>query len=300
MTRTRKLGLGTVQWGVTYGIANRAGQATTAEVCNLIRLAKRHGITLLDTAHAYGEAEKVLGEQNVAFNGFRVVTKTLPFESNNITEHDAALVSAAFLESLQWLKCTEVYGLLVHHADNLLVAGGDRLWAILQDFKARGRVKKIGVSVYNPHQLETILDRYAIDLVQLPFNLYDQRFMQTGLLGRLKDACVEIHARSAFLQGLLLFSPAQLPQQFSAIRNHHAKLHDQISELGLTPLEACLQFCLDQPDIDQIIVGCETAKQFDEIVGAVKQDGARLPAPESYSIPDESIIDPSMWHRRTN
>jgi len=295
VTRTLKLGLGTVQWGMAYGIANRAGQATTIEVGNLIRVAKRHGITLLDTAHAYGEAEKVLGEQSVASNGFRVVTKTMPLGSNNVTEHDAALVSAAFLESLRWLKCTHVYGLLIHHADNLLAAGGDRLWAILQDFKAQSRVEKIGVSVYHPNQLVKILDRYPIDLVQLPFNLYDQRFMQTGLLGRLKEGGVEILTRSAFLQGLLLFPPAQLPEHFSAIRNHHAKLHRQISEAGLTPLEACLRFCLDHAEIDQVIVGCETAKQFDEILAAAGKYDVLLSKPELYSISDESIIDPSLW-----
>lgn len=292
MKHVVKLGLGTAQWGMAYGIANRVGQTTTVEVGNLIQAAKRHGITLLDTAHAYGEAEKVLGEQGVVSMGFHLVTKTLPRDSNNVTEQ---LVSAAFLESLRWLKCTQVYGLLIHHADNLLAAGGDRLWAILQDFKAKSRVEKIGVSVYQPDQLETILDRYAIDLVQLPFNLYDQRFMQKGLLGRLKEADVEIHARSAFLQGLLLLPPAQLPEHFRCIHNHHARLHRQIREAGLTPLEACLRFCLGQADIDRIIVGCESGEQLDEILAAAGTDDVLLSGPELYSINDESIINPALW-----
>lgn len=300
MKHVVKLGLGTVQWGMAYGIANRVGRATTNEVSKLILTAKQHGIMLLDTAHAYGGAEKALGGQGVVSMGFRVVTKTLPCDSSNITERDAALVSAAFLESLRWLNCTQVYGLLIHHADNLLAAGGDRLWAILQGFKAQNRVKKIGVSVYRPDQLETILDRYPIDLVQLPLNLYDQRFMQTGLLGHLKEAGVEIHTRSAFLQGLLLFPPAQLPGHFSAIRKHHARLHRQISEAGLTPLEACLRFCLAQADIDQVIVGCETLGQFEEILAVAEQDGAYLPAPGFFSLRDETIIDPSMWQKRAN
>jgi aryl-alcohol dehydrogenase-like predicted oxidoreductase len=119
--------------------------------------------------------------------------------------------------------------------------------------------------------------------------------MQAGLLDRLKQAGIEIHARSAFLQGLLLLPPAQLPEHFSAIHMHHARLHHQISETGLTPLEASLRFCLGQAHIDQVIVGCETAKQFNEILRAAERDGAHLPAPESYSISDESIINPSLW-----
>lgn len=295
MSHRAKLGLGTVQWGMPYGIANQNGQPTFAEVGSMLRTAKDRGITLLDTAYTYGEAEKVLGEQGAVLQDFRMVTKTLPLQSKTINEYKAASVSAAFLESLQRLQCPRVYGLLVHRADNLLVAGSDRLWTVLQDFKAQGRVEKIGVSVYHPNQLEKILDRYPIDLVQLPFNLYDQRFVRAGLLGRLKKAGVEIHARSAFLQGLLLLPPAQLPEHFRVIRNHHAGLHRQIGEAGLTPLEACLRFCLGQADIDQVIVGCESGVQLDEILAAAGKDDVLLSGPELYTINDESIINPSLW-----
>ncbi len=295
MTRPAKLGLGTVQWGMPYGIANRSGQAAASDVGRMLQLAQDHGITLLDTAHSYGEAEKVLGRQGISSTSFRVITKTLPIKSGSIGEQDAALVTAAFRESLQRLQCARVYGLLVHQADNLLMPGSERLWAALQALKTHGLVEKIGVSVYHPHQIRNILDRFRIDLVQLPFNLYDQRFAQTGLLRRLKQDGVEVHARSAFLQGLLLMPPDKLPDFFGVIRNHHARLHRQIGEANLTPLEACLQFCLTQADLDQVIVGCETAAQLAEILGAVKKVGSYLPGPESYSLDDESIINPSRW-----
>lgn len=295
MNRCVKLGLGTVQWGMPYGIADRNGQPASAVVGDMLRIAKEHGIALLDTAHGYGEAEKVLGGLGVSSKDIRVVTKTLPIKSTSIGEHDVVPVSAAFRESLQRLRCTRVYGLLVHQADNLLIAGSERLWAELQTLKARGLVEKIGVSVYHPQQLEYILERYRIDLVQLPFNLYDRRFAQTGLLRRLKQAGVEVHGRSAFLQGLLLLPPDRLPEYFDGLRSQHARLYRQFDEAGLTPLEACLRFCLDQIDIDRVIVGCKTAEQLVEILGAAKQGEGRLSGFERYSMDDESVINPSNW-----
>ncbi len=296
MTRAARLGLGTGQWGMAYGIANSSGPTTTIEVANLLGTAKRHGITLVDTARAYGEAEKVLGEHGAASQAFLVVTKTLPLrDARGITEQAAASVAAAFRESLRWLKCDRVYGLLVHHGDTLLLPGGDRLWALLQDLKTQRRVQKIGVSVYQPVELELILERYPLDLVQLPLNLYDQRFLQQGLLSRLRKVDIEIHARSAFLQGLLLLPPTRLPGHFRRMHNHHARLYHRVREAGLTPLEASLGFCLGQADVDRVIVGCECGQQLDEIIAAAGKDDVLLPGPELYSIDDESIINPARW-----
>lgn len=299
MSHGARLGLGTVQWGMAYGIADRRGQAPFAEVGNMLRIASEHGISLLDTAHTYGEAEKVLGRHDISSQGFRVVTKVPPIRSSYIDAQAAAQVAAAFQESLQRLRCAQAYGLLVHQAGNLLMPGSDRLWAALQSLKGEGLVEKVGVSVYHPRQLENILERHRIDLVQLPFNLYDQRFAQTGLLRRLKQAGIEVHARSAFLQGVLLLPPDRLPGHFVAIRDHHAHLHHRIGEAGLTPLEACLRFCLARDDIDRVIVGCKTVEQLAEVLGVVKgkDTGMDLSAVGHYSISNESIINPQVWPR---
>ncbi len=298
MNSCAKLGLGTVQWGMVYGIANRNGQTTFAEVGDMLRAAKDCGVTLLDTAYAYGEAERVLGEQRVTSQGFRVVTKTLPLDAREVSEQDVGRVSTAFMESLQRLQCRQVYGLLVHNANSLLTPGSALLWAALQEFKAQGQVQKIGVSVYHPRQLENILDRYQIDLVQLPFNVYDQRFGQSGLLDRLKQMHIEVHARSAFLQGLLLLSPNQLPEQFRPIQSHHAKLHNRFRELGLTPLEGCLRHCLQQPAIDRIVVGCETPDQLKAILQAFGENPyAELTDMARFKLQDEAMINPSAWQQ---
>lgn len=296
MNKCGKIGLGTVQWGMDYGIANRAGRPSAVEVRGMLRFAGEAGIELLDTAHAYGEAESVLGEHHAASQGFRIVTKTKPIQSLEVTTQDVSAVSAAFHLSLQRLGCPHVYGLLVHNADSLLTPGGDLLWKALQDFKSCGLVEKVGVSVYRPQQLKTILERYPIDLVQLPFNIYDQRFAQTGLLDRLKQSNIEIHARSAFLQGLLLFPPDQLPPHFFAIREHQSRLHEFLRQTDLTPLGGCLLYCLQHSHIDYVIVGCEASLQIAEVCElSRKGTPGSLSALAEFALQDEEYINPSIW-----
>lgn len=296
MNGASRLGLGTAQWGMTYGIANRSGRPAFAEVTEILRLAHEHGVMLLDTAHAYGEAEDGLGAHGAATRGFRIVTKTQPVRSSTISAEDVLKVTVAFARSLTSLHCQRVYGLLVHHSGALLAEGGQRLWDTLEAFKADGRVERVGVSVYDPGQLDRLLDRYPLDLVQLPLNIYNQRFKHSGLLTRLKQMQVEVHVRSVFLQGLLLMPPNQLPERFCALRPHHAKLHGWFREAGLTPLEGCLRFGLQQPGIDRIIVGCETAEQLKAILGASAATFATdVTNMQEFEVHDRSIVDSSTW-----
>lgn len=297
MSGCSRIGLGTVQWGMPYGIANTTGQPASEEIGSMLGMAKRRGIHLLDTAAGYGTAEILLGDWGVASQGFKVVTKTVPARFDMIDDEEVARIHSAFELSLHRLKCEHVYGLMAHHADNLLMPGGVRLWDTLQELKQQGLVEKVGASVYTPDQLTNILDRFPIDIVQLPFNVYDQRFLRTGLLDRLKSCGVEIHARSAFLQGLLLIVPDQLPVQFESVREHHQRYYQALAAAGLSPLEGSLGFCLGQLQIDQVIVGCESLKQLDEILEAANRCGKGLSHIESFALNDEAIINPSRWRQ---
>lgn len=295
MNPVAKIGLGTVQWGLRYGIANRSGCPDASQIAAMLQKSWAAGISLLDTAYAYGEAEQRLGAGLPAGAEFRVVTKTRPLLANSIGAEHVALVAQAFSDSLARLRRNGVYGLLVHQAPDLLSPGSDRLWAWLQELKTAGRVSRIGVSVYHPDPLRRILESYNIDIVQLPFNLYDQRFWRTGVLRELRQAGVEVHARSAFLQGLLVLDSEALPAYFEAIRGHQRRLHDHLRQVSLTPLAAALNFSLHQPDIDDVIVGCESLVQLEEIIASVFPASIVDPALADFQITDEGIIDPSRW-----
>lgn len=290
-----KIGLGTAQWGMSYGIANLSGQPEETEIRSMLLHARQTGVTILDTAYIYGEAEKILGEQNACSLGFEIVTKTMPIQGSMISGKDVESVSSGFMDSLERLKSESVYGLLIHTANNLLDPGGNLLWEKLQELKAKKRVSKVGVSVYHPQQLEEILSRYEIDLAQLPCNIYDQRFIRSGLLQRLKQEGIEIHGRSVFLQGLLLIKPDDLPEQFGAIRNHQTRFHNDLRDSELTPLEGSLGFCLNQRNIDRIIVGCETVGQLMQILSIARKSHGSPPNSQSYAINDERVVDPSKW-----
>ncbi|MDP1682594.1 MAG: aldo/keto reductase [Burkholderiales bacterium] len=290
-----KLGLGTVQWGMQYGIANRFGRPEASEVAQILLSASRAGISLLDTAHVYGDAESVIGQNADKSHEWQIVTKTLPIQSKVFGDVEATAIYEAFDKSLRRLRRPSVYGLMVHSAENLLLPGADRLWGVLQEIKSKGLASKIGVSVYTPDELSRILDAYSVDLVQLPLNLYDQRFLRTGLLDRLKLSGIEVHARSAFLQGLLLMPMEQLPEKFNEIRDHHMHFQRQCDASGISPLEASLRFCLNQSTIDRVIVGCETLSQFTENLEAARNTEACLSAPELFALEDDFAIDPRRW-----
>lgn len=291
------LGLGTVQWGMQYGVANASGQPNLDEVGAILGLAQAHGITLLDTAYAYGTAETVLGQQAVASKGFQVVTKTKPIRASIVTGTEATIVREGLHESLKRLQTEAVYGVLIHHVDALLLPGGERLWQVLQEFKGDSHTQKIGVSVYNPWQVERALERFDIELVQVPFNLYDRRFAETGVLAKLKARGVEVHSRSAFLQGLLLMEPVELPPHFHGIREHHDHLQQLFRAGALTPLQGCIGYCLAELGIDRVLVGCENQAQLAEIIAAAKVaiSDSMLAEMRRYALVDEAILNPGNW-----
>jgi aryl-alcohol dehydrogenase-like predicted oxidoreductase len=260
MLSIKKLGLGTVQWGLRYGLANQQGITPPETVREILSAAKGYGITILDTASLYGASEAVLGDNSL--EGFRVVTKTPRFATPVITDEHVLTLTHTFSQSLQRLSTRKVYGLLIHHADDLLVPGGEKLVAAMMALKETGAVEKIGVSVYNEDQVDAVMKIFKPDIVQLPISVLDQRLLLNGQLARMKKAGVEIHARSVFLQGLLLMPLNSVPAYFDPIRPLLGQWHAAAEAQGLTPVQAALSFVRDIPYVDTVLVGVENLEQF--------------------------------------
>jgi aryl-alcohol dehydrogenase-like predicted oxidoreductase len=290
----QKLVLGSAQFGMSYGIANTVGRPHAGTVRAILGRAARAGIDTIDTAHSYGDAELVLGQLLSDNQHFRIISKTLPFPAEFGTADNLVEVRTAFKTSLDRLNQRCLEALLVHHAGDLLGSSGDRLWSWLQSVRSSGLAGKIGVSVYTPEELSAVLDRYSIQIVQLPYNVYDQRFARAGLLDRLRSAGVEVHARSAFLQGLLLLSPEQLRGQFETIRMHQHQFHGAMAQNGMTPLAGCLSVSLNDPRVDFVVVGCESVQQMEQILEGADQ-ARSIPRIEQFQLLDEDIINPSRW-----
>ena len=212
-----KLVLGTAQFGMDYGINSIHGKVKPKEVQNILHYAKSVDINFLDTAPAYGDSEKVLGTMNT--KDFKVVTKTRHFNSTDITDDEILLLNQDFNNSLKDLKLDSVHALLVHNTDDLLKAGAFRIIDHLKNLKKAGKIKKIGVSVYDNQQLTFVINNFDVDMVQLPFNIFDRRLINSGMLELLNSKGIEVHARSIFLQGLTLMSDKSMPRKFNPWSN---------------------------------------------------------------------------------
>lgn len=290
-----KLGLGTVQFGLDYGVSNTSGRTPEAEVGHILRLAADNGIRMLDTAAGYGESEAVLGRILPAWHSFAVVTKTPAMRAGEGGEDYVERVRRTFHQSLARMGQEKVYGLLVHHADDLLSGHGETLMQALLEFRRQGAVEKVGVSVYNASQIDAVLARYPIELVQLPVSVLDQRLIASGHLAKLRRAGIEVHARSVFLQGLLLMPPEAMPGHFEAIRDHLAGYRACLESLGLSPLQAALGYVLGLPEVDHVILGVNTAVQLQEIL-AVRMTQVDAEAMARFALSDPAMLDPSRWH----
>jgi aryl-alcohol dehydrogenase-like predicted oxidoreductase len=291
-----KIGLGTVQFGLDYGVSNPQGITLAREVKDILTLAWKSGITILDTAVSYGVSEEVIGQSIPEGTSFKIVTKTPLFKKDRIDKADATRLKETLRQSLKRVKQSTIYGLLVHHANDLLVPGGTQLWQAMEDLKAAGLVKKIGVSVYSPREIEKLSEKYHIDLIQLPVNVFDQRMIQGGYLRNLKDLGIEIHGRSVFLQGLLLMTPQEISPYFNSIRQMIIQYQSMIDNHHISPLAAALGFVYRQPEIDHIIVGVNNQSHLKEIINVVHSIETMGNVDFSgYAVYDESIINPSLW-----
>jgi aryl-alcohol dehydrogenase-like predicted oxidoreductase len=291
-----KLGLGAVQFGLAYGVSNHAGRTPQDEVCKILALAAECGIDLIDTAPGYGESETALGQAGAACKNFRVVTKTPGFGAAPLGAQDADQLERTLHASLERLKRDSVYALLVHNADSLIGPGGELLMARMAAMKAAGLVEKIGVSVYHAGQIDALLARCEIDVIQVPTSLLDQRLLHSGHLARLKQRGVEIHARSIFLQGLLLMAPESLPPFFAPIRDHLQACRDRFDALGVTPLQAALAWVRSVGDIDIALCGVNDSAQLQEICRAAAGHAA-LGDTEHFAVREDVFLNPANWER---
>lgn len=282
-----RVALGTAQFGMPYGIANVSGQVSRDEAKAILGLARSNRIDTIDTAIDYGESEACLGDAGV--ENIKVVTK-LPPVHKDIADIDE-WIDRQVKASLRRLQIDTLYGLLLHRSVQF---GDESVRRSLVRLKECGKVQAVGVSIYSPDELDAIPVADAIDIVQAPLNLVDRRLVTSGWLKRLNDYGIEVHTRSAFLQGLLLMPSTSLPDRFSAWNSIWDEWHEWLLVNNITPVQACLGFALSFPEVDRVVVGVETAHQLNQLI-----DVARVPMnidfPDIASI-EEQLINPSLWN----
>ena len=273
-----KIGLGTVQFGIDYGISNQMGKTPKTEVIDILKTAYGLEINLIDTAIAYGDAETVIGSCDVS--RFRVVSKFMSSENYGS-------VSSQLNESLKKLKVSKLYGYLAHRPMSLIEKPKD--WEELIKLKKEGKIDKIGFSLNTTNELQLLIDRgFKPDLIQVPYNYFDKRF--ENLMIQLKKEGCEVHSRSTFLQGLFFMKQAQLSSFFNDIKPTIKRLQNDNKFLA----GALLKYVLKKDFIDKVIVGVENTQQLTQNISDI-ENAEELE--EFNAVIKNEIISPFLWKK---
>ena len=285
----RRLALGTVQFGLDYGVANSNGQVPQETARSMLKFAAKKGIDMVDTAIGYGDSEQVLGK--IGMEGIKIVSKLTPLPTSVTDAYAWALAEVE--ASLARLAVDQIYGLLLHRSADLSGPNGAALYLAMRELQQVGKVQKIGISIYSPAELDAQDRAYSFDLVQAPFNLLDRRLASSGWLNRLKDHDCEVHVRSAFLQGLLLMSRSSIPIEFAPWQPLWDRWHAWLAAQNTDAVGACLAYPLSFPEIDRIVVGALDTTQMREIATAVEH--APVETFPNLCCEDEDLINPAKW-----
>lgn len=288
-----ELCLGTVQFGMQYGIASK-GRPGYEDAEKMLEYAVANGITTIDTASAYGEAEKIVGGflKHANRSSLRIITKIRPNALFSVepSQYYHTLKQNIF-DSLSNLNISYVDGCLFHNADYV---NNEAALCALARLKEDGLVKKTGVSIYLPTEFESALASPAIDLIQIPYNILDTR-----LDPLLRQCEKEIHARSAFLQGLLLMDEAAVPRNLWNAKPYLHRFRSFCEYHHLTHTQAALAFVKTQPKISRLVFGVDNLAQLKQIKKdfSVSADAVALrELAEEFSGIEERIIMPNLWH----
>ena len=274
-----KLVLGTVQFGLQYGV-NSAGRPSEEAVKSILAEAAKGGISTLDTSSAYGNSEEILGESITPDEGFKIVSKYPKGETP---------VAEMFKGTLERLKVNYLYGYLLHHFE--VYKNNPKIWDEFVALKESGEVKKIGFSLYTPEELQFILDNKSpFDLIQVPFNIFDKKFLP--LMKEVHEKGVEIHVRSTFLQGLFFKDRNALPEKLKPMKKYLLQLDDFSKASGLSISEVALNYNLQNPYIDGILIGVDNVEQLKMNLASVKN----TPIDIEIDVKEQELLNPVNWN----
>ena len=287
-----KISIGTAQFGLNYGISGGT-QISNIDAKNIIELGIKNNIVTIDTAFNYGNCHSILGNIGIK-NKNEIITKLpeIPLDSNINIEN---WIFDKILAALKDLKIDLLQGVLLHRPAQLLLLEGEKIYNALCKLKSSGLVKKIGISIYEPSELDELIPRFNFDIVQSPFSIFDQRLIESGWLNTLNTLNIEIHVRSIFLQGLLLFKEPR-PKKFDRWADLWQEWDNYLINSNKSALENCLQFVYSQEKVHKIIIGIDSYKQFSEIIN-INFSNENI-NPKKFNIKEINLlVNPSKWEQ---
>lgn len=285
-----KLILGTVQFGLKYGINNTIGKPKKDEVLSLLKVAYNSGIRLLDTAESYGNAHQLIGNYHKKQDDFKfkIITK-FPHQ----IKHN--LIKSKVLEYIDLMNVNTLDVMMFHSFDSF--QSNYNSLDTLNELKSDGLIKNIGVSVYTNAQLKSLLNEDLIKVVQLPFNLLDNFNVRGDLINQLKIKGKTIHTRSAFLQGLFFKNTSDDISIVQALKPHLKTLNKITKKQGCSIEELALSYCTKQINIDNVIIGVDSISQLNANIKAAAYEVNKeaLKSINNINVESLDLLNPSLW-----
>ena len=278
-----KISLGTVQFGLAYGINNTIGQTKSDEVSKILKRCKEVGIVHIDTAAAYGTAENIIGEviqSEGLSSSFQITTKYRGDSSNNLSRSTS--------DSLQKLRIERLYCQMFHSYQD---------FKNTEDFIKHQSVDKIGVSVYTNKELLDTLENSNVRVVQCPFNLLDNDSIRGETLIKAKEKGIEIQVRSAFLQGLFFMDRNNLPASLKELKSYLEELDRICFENEMSMAQLALGYCLSKEYIDKVVIGVDSLEQLNLNIDAIKRPPSKYICKQvdTIMVANQSLLNPTYW-----
>lgn len=295
-----RLALGTAQWGMRYGIANRVGIPSDRELSDILDASLELDVKMLDTARAYGRGEERIGElaaSTEAAKSFRIVTKASPHLVEGAADGAVAVerLRRSVAVSHRHLAPATIDTLLLHRGLHSIAFGG-LLWDELRSMRERGVISRIGISAATPDEAMRSVDLRDIDVIQCAGSLLDQRLARSGFFSHTRAGEIEVHLRSVFLQGSAFLTVAELPSQLSPCSEILREIHQLSEARAVSATDVWFDYARRLP-VDRLVIGAETALQL-------RQNAARMSSPPieglerlAAAVPDLPAValDPAQW-----
>ena len=294
-----KLCLGTAQLGMSYGVNNKSGQPSLEEAIAIIDKAVKDGIRSFDVSSLYGSAEEVLGiyQKEIGFPiDTEIISKLRPILNNEDDYYN--IIRSEVEKTLTCLNVDKIYGYLLHSQNNV---NNPRIIEALKRIKQDNLINNYGVSIYDISYGLKALEHDDLQLIQLPYNLFDQRGDTTGFFLKAKQRQVVIYSRSPLLQGLLLIKIEDVPKRLYFTIPYIKKVIQLADDYLLSQYSLAIKFVKQNYLIDYMVFGIDTKEQLSEFIN-VMNDTTPLPdecnnrAKELFTACPPDVFLPTLWH----
>ena len=288
-----KIILGTAQIGRDYGLDSNEQSKSKSGIKKIFDIAKKNQINFFDTAPSYNDNQKII--KSFITSNTKIISKISKIPQNEINNKSIEKVDIEFEKSLEHLSVNSIDILLFHSALDITKPNSNKIIEWINQKKKQNKINKIGVSAYEKKEIDMAIDTGLIEVVQVPINILDQRLIKNDYLLKIKSKKIEVHARSIFLQGLLLIDIKNLPTYFDNFKYDLKSFSNKLNILKLSRLEACITFINNIKEIDRIILGVKSDKHLKQIIKIMKKIKNDFNFNE-FSINNEKLLDPRKWN----